>query len=390
MRFIDLAVNAGKKRQSPRTGFVHYFPKDESALDVIPVFENFCFALALFRQKSGDAIREGKDLVERLLGFQTENGNFPVYLHDYPKCWDFHLGLKVAPVLVHILADFSSVLNAEYKAMLEKALTKMVQPPKSPLWDHRYKALRGEKVTPPELSSPQNWFDWIVSDQLMDKENKVYPIPYNRELSVFLGRFLVQEQGEPAPLPIEYVLAEKDGFSSKRLVRDHINQLYSALLYSFASSSETNAPFYWQDNLSRLLWKGSSLHSLILPHAVKTGECFVFELPDGVEVTRDDLFEIEIFTDISPETSLYINDEKSMVFYLGDRVSIRTPLLSIDLRFEILKGEGEFCGGISRSNRPGQVSCVGPNQYEAYDWTIALRTLRRNGPCTVGCFIQIS
>jgi hypothetical protein len=390
MRLIELAVNAGKKRQSPRTGFVHYFPKDDSAMDVIPVFENFCFALALFRQKSGDAIREGKDLIERLLGFQTESGNFPVYLHDYPKTWDFHLGLKVAPVLVHILRDFASVLNGEYKLMLETALKKMIQPPKSATWEHRYKALCGEKIPSLEPISPQNWFDWIVSDQLVNKANTIYPIPYNRELAVFLGENLSQQQGEVVPLPIEYVLAEKDGFPSKRHLRDHINQIYSALLYSFSSSTETSEPFCWQYDLSRLLWKGSSVHSLILPHAVKTGECFVFELPDGVEVTRDDLFEVQLFTDISPETSLYINDEKSMVFYLGDKVSIRTPQFTVDVRFEILKGEGEFCGGISRGNRPGQVSCVGLNQFEAYDWVIALRTLRRTGPCTIGCFIQIS
>src|SRR3990167_7288503 len=96
LRPIDLAVTAGRKRQSPRTGFVHMHP-DEAASDTIPIYENFCFVLALFRQKTAESVSEAKQLLERLLCFQTSNGNFPLYIHDYPRCWDLLLPLKLGP-----------------------------------------------------------------------------------------------------------------------------------------------------------------------------------------------------------------------------------------------------------------------------------------------------
>jgi hypothetical protein len=387
---------------------------DENVTDTIPVFENFCFALALFRQKSSESVLEGKEIIERLLAFQTEEGNFPVFLHEYPKCWDFHLGLKIAPVIIHVLREFSSVLNFAYKEKLESALKKMVRPPKSPSWELRYRACLGEELSFPSPDTPQEWFDSIVSDQLVCK-GRSYPIPYDCELRSFSGDHPAQEKGEPQPLPIEYVLAEKDGFD-KRLLRDHPNQIYSALLYPFTSSKETALTFFQQNDPVRILWRGETLHSFEIPKGiyrnnlknhnsepnsrspktdssgclgVKSDECITFELPDELEIGRDDLFEVLTYCDISPETTLYVNDQKGMVFYLGDTVSIRTPHVHIHLRFEILKGEGEFCGHISRANRPSQIACHGSNQYEAYDWQIGLRTLRRKGSCTVGCFYSI-
>ncbi len=382
IRWIDLAVNAGKKRQSPRTGFIHYFPKEESVSDTIPVFENFCFALALFRLKTTESVLEGKEIIERLLGFQAPDGNFPVYLHDFPKCWDFHLGLKIAPILIHVLRDFGSVLNGAYKEKLEFALKKMIQPPKHPSWESRYKACLGERPLKPS----QDWFESIVSDQLFEK-GCAYPIPYHRDLKVFLGAPSPQLKREIEPLPIEYVLAEKEGFDA-RLLSDHPHQIYSGILYPFSSSAETSGLFYSQDEFSRLLWKGESVHSLIFPGSIKKGDCFIFALPEGVEMGREDLFEVLSYCDISSETELFINGEKGMVFYLGDTVSIQTPLLKIDLRFELLDGEGEFCGQISRANRPNQIACRGANLYEAYDWQIGLRTLRRRGACTIGCYLS--
>ena len=125
IRAVDLALAACRKRQSPRTGFVHLFAGEESSPDTIPIYENFLFAFALFRQKTAESVLEGKELVERLIGFQTECGNFPTYLHDFPRCWDHSLPLKVAPIAVQLLRAFGSVLGAELKALLEKSIEKI-------------------------------------------------------------------------------------------------------------------------------------------------------------------------------------------------------------------------------------------------------------------------
>src|SRR5689334_5032749 len=96
VQLVDLVVAAGRRRQSLRTRFIH----DE---ELIPLYENFCFALALFRQKTAACVTEGKELIIRLLAFQAVDGNFPTYLHDFPRCFDFQMSLKIAPIFIYLL-----------------------------------------------------------------------------------------------------------------------------------------------------------------------------------------------------------------------------------------------------------------------------------------------
>jgi hypothetical protein len=339
MRAIDLAVRAGRKRQSPRTGFVHYYPGFDGFTDTIPVYENFCFALALFRLKTAEGVNEGKEIIDRLLAFRVD-GNFPIYLHEYPKTWDFKLDQKIAPILRQILRDFSTVLNSSFKEKLSAGL-----------------------------------------EQIQDQESGTGPLLYNKQLQLVLSDHRVHEKGEPQPLPIEYLLGEKEGLKG-RLIQDHIHQLYS-ITQSSLSITEIDQPYSWQKN--RLYWKGETLHSL---YGLNEGET-LFHLPEGIEIGKDDIFEILTYCDISPETHLSINGQKGMVFCLGDMLRIHTPVLTIALQFELIEGIGDFCGHISRANRPDQIANQGVNQYEAYDWQIGLRTLRRNGACKIRCISKI-
>lgn len=387
MKALELAIAAGRKRQSSRTGFIHYFPGDASLSDTIPIYENFCFALALFRQKTTESVLEGKSLVEKLLAFQLDNGNFPTYLHEFPIGWDFHLGLKIAPVLIHILDKFHTVLPSDYKDKLQTSLKKAIQKPQNSSWEHRYLACLKKPCDPPQGNSAQDWFEKIISDQLSN-QNSSYSIPYHPKLQTFLGPHLTQEQGEMQPTAIEYILAEPSGFNS-RLRKDHIHQLHSALLFPFTSNQEEHPLPLWQSSPPRILWKGEKIHSLYLPQGIWEKNRCIIELPENVEIGRDDLFEVSSFCNISSETSLSINKQKGTVFSFEDLVSIQTPDAKIDLRFSLLKGNGSFCGHITRANRPGQIGCKGANLYEAYDWHIGLRTLRRQGPCTIQLSIII-
>lgn len=375
IRTIDLAVTAGRKRQSPRTGFVHLE-------DTIPIYENFCFAFALFRQRTSESVLEGKELIDRMTAFQTSEGNFPIYLHDFPRCWDSRLALKIAPILIHILRDFHAVLNSEFKEKIEAVLQKAMQC--SPLWESRLAACRGEWPGEPDCSTPQEWFEWLISAQLVKKEGS-YPIPYHSELQVFLGDHSAHEKGEPQPATIEYLLAEQAGIG-KRLLADHPHQISCGLLFPFSSSCESTEPFIWQ--LPRLLWKGDTVHSLLIVGGKWEENRVIFDLPSGIEKGRDDLIEVALFTDISPETSLWIGEKKGLVFQLGEILSIRTPTLQIDLQFELLEGEGDFLGHLSRGNRPGQVAGRGAKLFDAYDWRIGIRTLRRKGPCKIALEIK--
>lgn len=349
--FIDLVVQAGRKRQSTRTGFVH----DE---EVIPLYENFCYAFALFRQKTTDSVREGKDLIERLFAFQSADGNFPVFLHDFPRCFDFQMSLKVAPILIYLLRLFGSVLG-DLKPKMEETLKKLRRPEKV-LWENRYRACIGEELLPIDVTSFSvlEWTEWLITAQLAGQTH--FAIPYNPDLQVFLGPTEIQERGEPRPHPIEYILA--DGQFSPRLMRDHPHQLLCAPLFPI-----TFAPLPSVDPSFRLMWKGQTIHSLV-------AKSLIFDLPEGVEITRNDLFEVALFTDISPETQIFVEGRKATSFFLGDKVTIQTPPLSVEIEFELTQGAGDFCGHIFRANRPSQIV----KGYEAFDWQIGLRTLRRS------------
>lgn len=221
IRMIDLAVAAGRARQSARTGFVHHE-------ETIPLYENFCFAFALFRQKTTDSVTEGKELIERLLAFQAADGNFPVFMHDYPRCFDFQMGLKVAPILIYLLRQFSGILG-ELKAKIETAIEKAIVKRTDKLfWENRFRACRGEPLLPIDTTSfsPVEWTDWMITAQLAGQTH--FDLPYREDLQLLVTPHELQERNEPQPNPVEWLLAE-DNYSP-RLLRDHPHQLWCAPL----------------------------------------------------------------------------------------------------------------------------------------------------------------
>ena len=124
-RFIDMAIAYGRKKLSSQTGFVHHcYEADEKQYDTIPLFENFCYALALFRSRLSEDIAEAKAILERLLAFEV-NGSFPVYLHEYPHCRNRALSLEILPVFVHIERLFRSILGESLREKLQDVQKRM-------------------------------------------------------------------------------------------------------------------------------------------------------------------------------------------------------------------------------------------------------------------------
>ena len=103
---IDQAVTVGRTYQSPQTGFIHYHKScpNSTVHHTIPIYENALFILALFRTRLMDNIKEGQSLLAKLLHFQNKEGNFPVYLHEFPLCRDFSTGIQ-------LLAPYSAAIT---------------------------------------------------------------------------------------------------------------------------------------------------------------------------------------------------------------------------------------------------------------------------------------
>lgn len=113
----EMALVAGRKRQSKQTGFIHlYHDEQEEFQHTIPLAENTWFILALLRAKTSEHMNEARDLLDRLLHFQSkDDGNFPIYLHEYPRCKDRFAGVQLLPAFYLILVEFSQVIGSELK-----------------------------------------------------------------------------------------------------------------------------------------------------------------------------------------------------------------------------------------------------------------------------------
>lgn len=395
IRSIDLAYMAGKKRQSPRTGLVH---GSDLFSDVIPLYDNFCFIYALLSQRKAETVLEAKALLLRLLAFQGGEGNFPIHLHDFPTCYDGYMGLRIAPLLLRSLKGYGTVLGSECREFVEAALQKIFffyeEKKLPPLWAFRYQVCLGNTTesVDPNCSdlTPDLWEYW-VSLQFLRSPSCAHYYPVLGLIPELVDK---QDHFEPVPHLIEWACAAAaaDGGVAypARLLRDHPNQIRLAALDKVELTKQLPDSFLLAKPF-KLYWIDQNLHTLDLvadpdciSAAVDPQDPAIFiTLPQSAEFGRDDLVELAFFCDASPLTQIRIADRQGTVFKLGDPVRIATPSFQCTLCFELIKGVGDFCGHITRSNRPNQIGCVGSLQYEAFDWKIALRTLRRSDDCVI-------
>lgn len=113
-------------------------------------------------------------------------------------------------------------------------------------------------------------------------------------------------------------------------------------------------------------------------------------LGDVIQVEdREKNREVAFYLDLADETSMTVNDIQATTFLIGDEIKISSPPISLELKFKIEEGEGHFMGHFMRGNRPSQVSLKGEKRYNAFDWQIFLRTVRRSDRCRIGVQITI-
>lgn len=396
MRPLDLAVKAAKKRESKKTGFIHLFLGEQNSTDTIPMYENFCFALSLFRLKTMESVGEARKIVERLLHFQNQEGFFPSYLHEYPYANEVSNSLKIATVLKLILLHFSSVLDVRLKEKIQHAysvcMESIQKKEMTPVWEDRRRALLGD-FSMFEPQTPEEWFEVFVSDQFRAKQNRMPP--FHPSLQVWIGSGTSQERAEPMPYPVEWLLVQKTDVAS-RFIQDHPSQLYLSLVFDMEEISLHAYPnrFFIQtlNEGAQILWQGKILHTFFVPQGKIISSSsnkleLLIDLEGTAQTERNDLFELNCFCNLSDETTIWINEKKGTLFHLGDTLEMKTPTLRIDMRIESVKGEGRYVGHIMKGNRPNQKGAL--NTLESFDWRIGLRTLERKFPDQIWIYLSI-
>lgn len=124
----DLALNAARGVQSEETGFVHgYYGKKEPPHQAILFLENALFVLTLFRTKTVEGIQEGKKILEKLLAYQSPEGLFPSFFHEFPFCYDRYIGAHCLPPLYLIYHYFHMYLGQSLEGSLEQAIRRLIE-----------------------------------------------------------------------------------------------------------------------------------------------------------------------------------------------------------------------------------------------------------------------
>jgi hypothetical protein len=126
-----MALHFGRSRQSEITGFVHFHYSDFNNWETIPLFENFCFILSLFRTHLSDHALEAALHLEKIFHWQVSgpdnDGAFPRYIHEYPKISDVKQNLNVLAALFFIKTNYEHVLKTELRKKLEQAFQRLLQ-----------------------------------------------------------------------------------------------------------------------------------------------------------------------------------------------------------------------------------------------------------------------
>ncbi|MBP7074403.1 MAG: hypothetical protein KBA81_03345 [Rhabdochlamydiaceae bacterium] len=350
MKSVELAIKAGRARQSPLTGFVHHsYENIERASDTIPVYENFCFALALFRTKSVENILEAKTLLERLFAFQTSEG-FPIYLHEFPLVTSVksrRLEQKLSIVAQFFLRDFSSVLGDFLRSKLES----LIRP----------------------IDKTEDPADFLIQSQLTGDDIEPALRLWDPIALCFTGP-QKQEKGEPAVTLYDLILGEWGGKMPARALPDHPAHLLAALIYP-REVSVTQPSQSW----TRRFWgTGAPTHSALLNAAgmiSEEGDILYIDLP---EKEVHDEVEVCYFMNRWPGAAL-----TSTTFQLDEPICIESGGLKFEMIFSLIEGEGRFWGHLHLGNRPGQIGCKAALKHEAFDRTIALRTIERTKPARI-------
>lgn len=401
-QLIDLNLTVSRSYQSSQTGFIHIG-------DLIPLYENFCYVLALFRSRVGDNIQEAKELLSRLLCFQNPNGLFPRNLHEYPQVKDTRINIHLLPILYWIEKEYLTIIENPLKEQLIKAKERVYEkcqkihsefPFKAPL-SLKLLAIKGDSFPADfEVNHTRDWADLLIAMQMVNRGEEVLPsaISYwDPRLHTYVGpaHSEFQNKSEPEITLFDLFMAISLDIPSKRLLTPQKIHLEAALVFplkeiisdcnsivsmpTFLPSSKCTSQGF---HLIRLLWGNEThIHSLVCQEKELTFQTveknrFVFGYKEELPNEKEGM-ELNFFCDYHPDVQILINGKKGTVFHLGDEISIVTPSKTVILSFSIKEGEGKFIGHISRSNRPSQIALQGPKDFTSYDWRIGLRTLAR-------------
>lgn len=410
-KLLEQALKSGRALQSKETRFVHHYQgkSDQAIHQTIPFYENLLFALALARTRTVEGVQESKALLEKLLAYQSPQGLFPVYLHEFPFYHDQYIGAHLLPVFYWLDHLFHSVIGIDLKKPIQKLISATLPHVAEMPAALQAKALgsliafkQAPKLDFPSFDAcegPKEKADWITG-RLLTKA----PIPpihdWDASMQLYTGdwRAMRFEKGSPEVTLYDLYGCSLSGELPRRLPSLHPAWLQAALCFPteppLSLAPQIAAPFrtihlptteegYPSGSYPFVLAWGKEPRSLILhPGALNKVDAREGTLDftlgakpplEDREACREIVFSLQDF----PGFRLLVNGSPATTFRIDDAVSLELPNALISLRFECI-GRGVFQGHLSRGTKPTEWINAGVNRYNGYDWLISLRTIDRD------------
>lgn len=393
-------LEVARAKQSLQTGFLH----DE---DVIPIYENLCFSLALFRTHTTKQVEEGKKLLKRLLSFFSKG--FPFYLHDYPNIALPTYQIRCALPLYWILKLYHHVIETPLKKSLMRVYKELIQQEKdvfSPFYQILFCALHGKEI---RKCTPRFSYEWgllLLAYQILD-ERPLWILDealahWHSELMVYSGPPVQEYQRKTQPEVNLYDLfmSEYQKTCSTRIIEFYPVQ--GALVFPFKERRLQRLPSSLQIveekknwnkkgfHLMRLIWGSADwIRSLVCQSDMclkRKGDQLQFFYPKDTPGEKDRI-ELSFFTEYDVDTQILIEGKRQTVFYLDETITIQTSKKIVQLRLSLEKGEGNFIGHIKRGNRPAQVAITDLKDFSSYDWQIDLHSISRSNEVVISLHV---
>ncbi|MEC7840482.1 MAG: hypothetical protein VX777_10635 [Chlamydiota bacterium] len=116
----------------------------------------------------------------------------------------------------------------------------------------------------------------------------------------------------------------------------------------------------------------------------------VYVLSEEVDVeNREQCREVILSFDRNETVEIDVNGIRATTFQVGDEINVKSKNIKTSILFSVIEGDGDFFGHIMPGNRVSQLALKNGNRFNAYDWQLFLRTLRRSKNCKIGVRIKI-
>jgi hypothetical protein len=400
-KWLDSYFTFAKKAKSKQSGFLHFCKHDpyNPRQDIIPIAENMLFALACFKVKTVEAMAEGKAFLERLFAFEVD-GCFPIYLHEFPLCKDPFQALKLIPVLHLLTKDYRLALGESLLAKvndLQERIIKAVELKENiPADLSIFIDAFHQRLTPQHPQTARQWEMYLLALQMMPQEGWVLGEIersfsfWNAHLALFTGEEkALRHQGyEPERGLFDMMMffmqgkipeADFSGSTAAGFLAPLAYPLCKGSSQSCSNFLLKTCPLasmplclYWQDlgYLRSISVASEAKIDALYEEGRLTIDCTFHADPQF----DDDHYELSLFLDDRVQTSFFVEGAQATMFTAQQPLLIKTGSYDITMQLHPLHGDPYLTGHIMKGSRPSQQR---NRPFEALDWKIALRTIRR-------------